>query len=165
MSEQNHNSRTYSWLHPERFEELAAGKSGLEYMQLLAGEGLHHGPFWQTIGVEKFEVLAPGETLFTAQPQPYHYNIIGTVHGGFTAALLDSALGTAVHSLLPEASRMTTVQLDLHFVRPVTLDSGLLRCTGKAIHVGRRMATAEARLVDAADKLCAHATGTMMIFG
>lgn len=164
MSEKEQHSRTYSWLDPDQFEGLAAGKSGMEYMQLLAADGLRSGPFWQTMGVEKFEVLGPGETLFTAQPQPFHYNIIGTVHGGFTAGLLDSALGTAVHTMLPEASKMTTVQIDIHFVRPVTLDSGMLRCTGKALHVGRRMATAEARLVDAEDKLCAHASGTMMIF-
>ena len=134
------------------------------HLDRMADEGVHYGPFWQTLGVQSFEVLEPGKVLFTAQPGDFHYNIIGTVHGGFSAGLLDSALGTAVHSMLPMAGKMTTVQLNIHFVHPITLDSGLMRCQGQAVHVGRRLATAEARLLDAQDKLCSHASATFMLF-
>ncbi len=102
--------------------------------------------------------------MFTTQPEEYHFNPIGLVHGGFAATILDSALGFAIHTRVARAAAYTTVQLNVNYVRSLRLETGVVRCIGEAIHVGRRVATAEARLLDAQDKLYAHATTTCMVF-
>jgi len=88
------------------------------------------------------------------------YNPIGTVHGGFAATVLDSALGCAVHSALPAGTGYSTAELHVNYIRPITAKTGELRCEGKVIHAGSRVATAEARLTDSNGKLYAHATTT-----
>jgi len=101
-----------------------------------------------------------GRVVFSANPAEYHYNPIGTVHGGFAATVLDSALGCAVHSALPAGTGYSTAELHVNYIRPITAKTGELRCEGKVIHAGSRVATAEARLTDSNGKLYAHATTT-----
>ena len=78
--------------------------------------------------------------------------------------LFDSAMGCAVHTMLPADVGYTTVELKVNFLRPITLQTGRLRCEGTTIHVGGHIATAEARLLDTSGKLYGHATTTCMIF-
>ena len=106
----------------------------------------------------------PGRVVFQGRPLPKHYNPMGTVHGGWFAALLDSAVACAVHTTLPAGVGYTTAELKLNIVRPLTDKTPLVRAEGKLIYAGRRLATAEGRLYDAADKLYAHATTTCFIF-
>jgi uncharacterized protein (TIGR00369 family) len=73
-------------------------------------------------------------------------------------------MGCAVHTMLPAGVGYTTVELKVNFLRPVTVETGRLLCEGTAIHVGGRIATAEARLRDEAGKLHGHATTTCMVF-
>lgn len=108
--------------------------------------------------------IGPGKAVFTFLPAEYHYNPIGSVHGGIASTLLDSALGCAVHTTLPAGAAYTTLELHVNFLRPLTRETGLIRCEGEIIHSGRTVATAQARLVDAAGKLYGHATTTCMIF-
>ena len=112
MAEKN-NERTYGWDDPKEILAEADGKTGLEYLKLIEERGTKANPFWQTIGVENFEVLEPGKVRFTARPQDFHSNIVGSVHGGFAASLLDSALATAAHTLIPIAGKMTTIQINI----------------------------------------------------
>ena len=93
-----------------------------------------------------------------------HYNPIATVHGGWHATLLDSAMGCAIHTLVPAGQAYTTLEFKIHCVRPLTDRTGPVRAEGKVIASGRRTATSEARLVDAAGKLYSHGTTTCMIF-
>jgi uncharacterized protein (TIGR00369 family) len=86
------------------------------------------------------------------------------VHGGLACTLLDSAMGCAVHSALPAGTGYTTLELKTNLLRPLTRQTGRLRCEGQVVHVGGRIATAEGRLVDAQGTLYAHATTTCMIF-
>ena len=86
------------------------------------------------------------------------------VHGGIACTLFDSAMGCAVQSLLPAGAGYTTLEIKVNLIRALTSVTGQVRCEASAIHVGRSTATAEARLVDAAGKLCGHATTTCMIF-
>ena len=101
---------------------------------------------------------------FTLTPQEFHYNPLGSVHGGVLSTLLDSAAGCAVHSTLPAGYGYTSLDLSIKFLRPVTVDSGRLRCAGMVLNRGRTTALAEARLTDGRERLVAHATSTCLIF-
>jgi uncharacterized protein (TIGR00369 family) len=97
-------------------------------------------------------------------PGPQHYNPIGSVHGGLAATLLDSAMGCAVHSTLPDATGYTTLELKVNFTRPITVDTGRTLCEGTVVHRGGRVATAEGRLwAERSGKLLAHGTTTCLL--
>jgi uncharacterized protein (TIGR00369 family) len=89
---------------------------------------------------------------------------MGYVHGGFTATMLDSCLGSAIHSTVPAGQGYTTVEVKVNFVRALTGRTGPVRAEGKVVNVGSRIATAEGRLTDGAGKLLAHGTTTCLIF-
>jgi uncharacterized protein (TIGR00369 family) len=108
--------------------------------------------------------LDKGRVVFTLEPAEYHYNPIGSVHGGIISTICDSAMGCAVQSTLPAGTGYTTLELKVNFLRAVTLETGPMRCEGRVIHVGGRVATAEAYLTDGAGTRYAHATTTCMIF-
>ena len=93
-----------------------------------------------------------------------HYNPIGSVHGGYAAILLDSAMGLAVQSALPVGTGYTTLEFKISFVRGMNKDTGVVRTEGRTLNVGRRAATAEARITDAKGRLLAHATTTCLVF-
>jgi uncharacterized protein (TIGR00369 family) len=129
---------------------------------LIAGE-LPAPPIAETLGFMLVEA-EPGRAVFAGTPQYRHYNPIGTVHAGFAATLLDSAVACAVHTTLKQGEAYTTLELKLNLVRPLTEDTGLVRAEGRVLHRGRTVATAEGYLKDGADKLYAHATTTCVIF-
>jgi uncharacterized protein (TIGR00369 family) len=108
--------------------------------------------------------IGPGVAVFAGTPAEYHYNPIGVVHGGFAATLLDSALGCAIHTTLKSGFAYTTVELKVNYVRPLLMSTGPVEAEGKIIHVGARLATAEARVTDSTGKLYAHGSTTCMIF-
>ena len=116
-----------------------------------------------TLGMEGLEVL-DGGIVFSLYPQEFHYNPLGTVHGGVLSTIMDSATGCAVHTTLPAGWGYTSLDLTSKFLRAVTVDSGLLRCEGSVISRGRTTALAEARLYDGAGKLVAYASSTCLIF-
>jgi len=105
-----------------------------------------------------------GRVVFQGTPRKAYYNPIGSVHGGYAATLLDSCLGCAVHSMLPEKTGYTTVELKVNYIRPLTDDTGPVRAEGKVISVGRQVGIAEGRIHDAAGKLYAFATTSCLIF-
>lgn len=140
-----------------------AGKTGLQIMQaMLAGE-LPYPHIMQTLDFALVEV-APGRAVFQGTPQLAHYNPLGSVHGGWFATMLDSALGCSVHTSLPVGFGYTTAELSVNVVRAASDRSGPLRAIGQVVHSGRQLATAEARIVDAAGKLYAHGTTTCLVF-
>lgn len=108
--------------------------------------------------------MAPGEAVFQGHPRRRHYNPLGTVHGGWFATLLDSALGCAIHATLPAGKGFTTLELKVDMVRPLSDRVPLVRAEGHVIHAGRQVATAEGRIVGPDGKLYAHATTTCLIF-
>ncbi|MDB5886311.1 MAG: PaaI family thioesterase [Polaromonas sp.] len=143
--------------------EHVADKSGLEIMQaMLAGEL----PYSHIADTMDFALIAvePGKATFQGTPQFKHYNPLGTVHGGWYATLLDSAVGCAVHSLMPAGRGYTTAELSVNIVRAASHETGPLRAIGTVIHCGRQLATAEGRIVGPDGKLYAHATTTCLVF-
>lgn len=145
-----------------RPEEIA-GLTGLQALtKMIAGE-LPAPPICRTMGFLLTEV-GEGFARFEGEPAFEHYNPLGTVHGGWAATILDSALGCAVHATLAPGEGYTTAEFKVNLVRPIFSTSGRLVCDGRVIHRGRRMATSEATLKDAAGKLLAHGVETCMIF-
>lgn len=143
--------------------EQIMGKTGLEIMQaMLAGE-LPYPHIADTLDFSLVEV-GHGHAVFQGTPQLKHYNPLGSVHGGWYATLLDSALGCAVQTTLPAGRSYTTAELGVNIVRAASTRTGPLRAIGKVIHSGRQLATAEARIVGPDDKLYAHATTTCLVF-
>lgn len=127
----------------------------------LAGRGA--APLGELLGLILVEV-GDGFTVFEGTPKPEHYNPAGVVHGGWMASLLDSALGCAIHSRLGAGVGYGTIELKVNFVRAMTAATGLVRCRGDVVHMGRRLATSEGRIVDMNGKLYAHGSCTCMIY-
>jgi len=99
-----------------------------------------------------------GRVVFVGEPGEFHYNPIGVVHGGFALTILDSALGVAIHTMLEPGVGYGTTDTQVRFVRPLTKETGLVRCEAKVQHVGRTTGIAQGTLVDKNGKLLA--TGT-----
>lgn len=138
-------------------------RSGVEFFDAIGSGQLPTPPISHTLDISPIEWEC-GRMVFQGQPTLAHYNPIGCVHGGWIAAMLDSAVGCAIHSTLPAGKGYTTLELKVNYVRAVTAEIGPLRAEGKVIHVGAQIATAEGRLYDVADKLYGHATTTCLIF-
>lgn len=137
--------------------------SGLDYMRaLIAGEE-PAPPIAELMGFDLIEV-DEGYALFRGEPGEQHLNPIGSVHGGFAATLLDSALGCAVHTTLPPGVGYSTLELSVNLVRGITPATGPVLAEGHIVHAGRRTATAEAKLhAEDGGALLAHATTTCII--
>ena len=155
-------SRTITWHDPVATAARALELSGLEYLEAMAAGELPPPPIAALMEMGPVEV-SEGRAVFAAEPAEFHYNPIGVVHGGLAATMLDSAMGCAVQTTLPAGEAYTTLEVKVNYVRPMTRDTGLVRALGDIVHVGRRTATAEARLEDANGKLLAHATSTCLI--
>ena len=135
-------------------------ETGREFLErLMAGPGA--SAFGQSLGM-RLIALGEGSAVFEVRPGPQHLNPMGAVHGGLHAALMDSAMGCAVQSLMPAGAAYGTVDLKVSYVRRITVETGRILCRGQIIHFGRRVQTAEARIEDEAGKLYAHGSGTFM---
>jgi uncharacterized protein (TIGR00369 family) len=156
-------TRTFSWTDPARHAELLGQESGLELMTRMAAGELPAPPVMDLIDLAGLEV-AEGTVTFSLVPQEFHYNPLGSVHGGIISTLLDSACGCSVHTTLPAGVAYTSLDLNVKFLRPVTVATGRVRCTGTVLQRGRRTAYAEAKLTDAGGRLLAHATSSCLIF-
>ena len=139
------------------------GSAGIEFLRALVDGTLPPPPIARTLGIALVEV-DEGRAVFAFEPQEFHYNPIGAVHGGLALTLIDSATGCAVQSLLPAGVGYTTLETKANFIRAITVDAGIVRCTAEAVHVGRTTATAQARVEDGEGRLLAHGTSTLLIF-
>ena len=139
------------------------GKSGLEIMRSMLAGDIPYPHIAQTLDFTLVQVER-GKAVFQGTPQLMHYNPLGSVHGGWYATLLDSALGCAVHTMLDEGQGYTTAELGINIVRAASTSTGPLRAIGSIIHCGRQLATAEARIVGPDGKLYAHGTTTCLVF-
>jgi uncharacterized protein (TIGR00369 family) len=143
--------------------QVMASMAGIDFVRAMFAGRLPAPPIMQTI--EPFDYAAePGVISFNSTPGFRHYNPIGSVHGSYAAALLDSAMGLAVHSMLPAGSGYTTLEFKISFIRGMTEDTGPVHTEGRTLSVGRRAATAEGRITDAKGRLLAHATTTCLVF-
>jgi uncharacterized protein (TIGR00369 family) len=157
-------SRTYTWTDPHETLSVAAGLEGLEFLRRLISGELPYPPITQLFELHIVEA-DPGRVVWEATPGEQHYNPIGTVHAGFATTLLDSAMGTAFVSVAEAGTRWTTLELKANFTRPITAETGPVRCVGTIVNRGRTVVLTEARLEDGDGKLLAHATSTILVLG
>ena len=162
IEHQADRTRVIHWEDPTAAVEIGKAISGIAYIKAMQSGELPPPPIAVLMDMWITEA-SEGRVVFAAEPAEYHYNPLGTVHGGMMATLLDSALGCAVQSMLPAGTSFTTLELKVNYLRPLTAKTGTVYCEGKVIHLGGRIATAEGRLTDAGGKLYAHGTTTCII--
>jgi uncharacterized protein (TIGR00369 family) len=151
--------RTYGTVSVIRRKEM----SGLEFVQGLADGTLPLNTIARTLGYDVTEA-ASGRVVITAEPSDDHLNPAGTVHGGFSATLLDSCMGLAIQSTLEKGLGSTTLEFKISLVRPITPETGTIRAEGIVLSCGRRVGTAEGRITDSKGRLLAQGTTTCLIF-
>ena len=142
---------------------VLASMPGLDFVRGIFEGRLPEPPIMQTI--KPFDCTGEeGSVVMHSVPDLQHYNPIGSVHGGYAATLLDSAMGLAVHTLCPQGTGYTTLEFKVSFIKGMSKDTGIVRTEGRTLSFGRRAATAEARILDSKGRLLAHATTTCLVF-
>jgi uncharacterized protein (TIGR00369 family) len=152
-------SKTYGTVSAERQKQM----SGFEFVHGLASGALPLNTIAQTLGYDVAEAES-GRVVVTLVPTGAHLNPAGTVHGGLTATLLDSCMGLAIQSMLDKGTSQTTLEFKIALMRPITPETGQVRAEGRVLNCGRRIGTAEGRVVDGRGRLLAHGTTTCLIF-
>jgi uncharacterized protein (TIGR00369 family) len=170
-----HTSTMASWLEEEAAirarlsepgvatREQLSSRSGIEFLNSISKGELPPPPIGALMDFVPLKV-EPGLVVFQGTPGKQHYNPSGAVHGGYAATLLDSAVGCAVHSMLPQGKGFTTLELKVNYLRAMTDKTGPVRAEGKVVTVGGQVAVAEGRITDAEGKLYAFATTTCLVF-
>jgi uncharacterized protein (TIGR00369 family) len=155
--------RTITWSDPKHTADAASMMPGLAFLRGMRDGSIPPAPIGALVGLSIAEV-DDGRVVMRLTPAEYHYNPIGTMHGGILATLLDSVMGCAVHTTLPAGRGYTSLEIKVNYVRAVTMNSGELSAEGNTVHVGRRSAVAEAKITDAKGRLCATASTTCLVF-
>lgn len=143
--------------------EAVAGLSGMEIFEAMFDGRIPAPPIGDTLHFLPVHI-EPGYAVFQGTPKFEHYNPLGTVHGGWFATLLDSAVACAVHSTLAAGRSYTTIELKTNIVRALTERVPLVRAEGRVVHAGNQVATAEGRLFGPDGRLYAHASTTCLVF-
>lgn len=136
--------------------------TGLEYLQAMIA-GKRPEPAMAELLNIRLISAEPGRVRFEGRTSERFTNPSGTIHGGWTAGLLDSAAALAAFSTLPDGKTSTTVDLHMHCLRPISPNAGLLFGEGQVINAGRTLILAESRVLDGGGRLLAHATSTCMV--
>lgn len=153
------STKTYGTVPADKQKEM----SGLEFVGGLADGSLPLNMLARTLAYDVTEA-ENGRVVVTAKPDSIHLNPAGTVHGGFSATLLDSCMGLAIQSTLDKGIGQTTLEFKISLVRPITPETGLIKAEGVVLNRGRRVGTAEGRITDATGRLLVHGTTTCLIF-
>lgn len=154
--------RTYDWEDPAPTAFAGLDQDGLSVLRAIGAGALPLPPAVRTLGIEPV-AADPGRVTFGLDVREFHLNPFGIVHGGVLAAVLDTAMGCAVHSLLPPAAGYVTGELNVRFLRPALLTSGPLSCTGEVDHQSNRTMVASARIVDRDERVIATSGATCLI--
>lgn len=157
-------SRTIAWQDPLASAALGAEMAGLDYVRAVQTGEIPPPPIAVVMNFS-IESAEEGRAVFVGEPGEEHYNPIGVVHGGYASTILDSGLGCSVHTTLPAGVGYTSQTLEVKYLRPITRDTGRVRCEAEVIHRGRRTATAEAKLYSDTGELLASGTSTCLLTG
>jgi uncharacterized protein (TIGR00369 family) len=156
-------SRTVHWQDPFVTAAGALERSGLDAMRAIRDGELPPPPIAQLLQFDIREI-DEGRVVFGCALDESVYNPLGVVHGGLVCALLDTVVGCAVHTTLPRGLGYTSIELKTNYLRPVRVDSGALTAVGTVVKPGRRVAFAEGQVLDAADRVVATASGSLLVF-
>ena len=155
--------RTFSWSDPGELARAGRELAGLDFLRAIQAGGLPPPPVLALLGVQLGSV-EEGRVVMRMQPAEFHYNPIGSVHGGVLATLLDSVMGCAIHSMMPRGRGYTTLEIKVSYVRGVHVGTGEIVAEGRTIHVGRQTALAEGTVRDGRERIVATATTTCLLF-
>ena len=155
------SERIYRWTEPVMLAEATGAMSGAEFFAAWKAGHLIP-PMAATLGFELVG-FSEGQVEIGCVPSGYHYNPYGSVHGGLAATLLDTATGCAVHTRLPAGTGYATVNLNVSYIRPLTVEVGPVRCIGTVASLGKRLAVADAELVDGAGRRLAKGTASCLL--
>ena len=153
MTTTEDRSRIVTWDDPVESWKAASGLGGIEVLRAIEGGDLPAPPVARLLGME-VEQVSEGLVTFAFEPAEYHYNPLGTVHGGILTTVLDSAMGCAVHSRLRAGVSYTTLELKVSFLRPVR--DGYAEAKSRPLSVGRNVIAVETDVVDARVRAVAH---------
>ena len=156
-------SRTVTWHDPLVTAAGAMQRSGLEALQAMRDGLLPPPPITRLMQMELVE-LEEGRVEFRCDLDQSMYNPLGLVHGGVVCSLLDTVAGCAVHTTLPQGLGYTSIELKVSYLRAVRADNGPLSAVGTVVKPGRRVAFAEGRVLDAAGRLVATASSSLLVF-
>ena len=155
-------SRVVTWRDPAPTAAIAASMNGWEFVEAIMDHRLPSPPIQQLMQFELVSV-EPGRTVFTCVPDESAYNAIGAVCGGLVCTLLDTAVGSALHSAMPKGKGFTSVEIKVNFLKPVRPSSGVLTATGTVVKSGSRVAFTEGTVTDASGALVATASSTLLV--
>jgi len=155
--------RIVEWEDPAIGAGRALELSGMDYLQAMRRGEVPPPPISALLGMD-IVGLEPGKVTFALEPGEHLYNPIGSVHGGVACTLLDSVMGCAVHTVLPQGRAYTTLELKVNLVRPITTKVDRVLAEGLLVTQGSRVATATGQIVDERGKLYAHASTTCLVF-
>jgi len=162
VSAETRRSLTIAWHDPSEIGRELTTRPGLEVLRALIAGEIPGAPMADTFGMRLVEA-EPGRVVCEAEPAEQFYNPIGTMHAGFATTLLDSVMGMSFVTTAAAGTRWTTLELKANFTRPITVETGTVRCVGTVVHSGRTVVTTEARLEDGDGRLLAHATSTILV--
>lgn len=160
-SSNNTRKRLITWEDPVKIAKAADNLPGIEYLKLMMTKE-YGPPIGELLNFQLIEA-EQGKAAFKIEPAEYHYNPGNVVHGGIAATVLDAAMACAIHSLLPPKHFCTTIELKINYLRPIVVQTGLLRGEGEVIHFGGRTAVVQGKLLDKDGKLYAYSSATFMI--
>jgi uncharacterized protein (TIGR00369 family) len=144
-------------------DELGMHRTGLEQLAEMVRADLRPG-MGHALDLRLVEAEA-GRVVLEGTPSAAHLNVIGSVHGGYAATLLDFACGYAVMSTLEPGQGFSTIELKVSYLRPLRADTGPVRATGRLVKSGRRVAFSEATLTDSAGEVVATASSSLLVTG
>ena len=159
---QQRRERTFSWSDPAAIAAAGAGLSGAEFFAAIGAGTIPSPPITRALDFDGVS-FGEGRAAFRLTPQEFHYNPLGSVHGGVFATMLDSACGCAVHTMLPAGVFYTSLDLSVKFLRPATVGTGPITAEGTVVHLGRRTALAEARITDESGKVYVTAMSSCLL--
>lgn len=162
MTENLQHERTYAFPEPKIVADAAITMSGLDFLQATISGEVPESPMMCTLGVRTIEA-EPGRVVMQAPTEPFQFNTIGTGHGGFLATLLDTVMGSAIHSRLPAKQGFTTLDIQVRYRKAMKPDAGLVTVIGIADHVGRTTGTASATITNEDGAVLATATSTLLL--
>jgi uncharacterized protein (TIGR00369 family) len=156
------SSKTVTWFDPRATAHVGTALSGIDFLEAMRSGVLPPPPIGSVLGFT-MEELEIGQVVFSCTPDESLYNPIGMVHGGLVCTLADTVVGCAVHTTLEAGLTYTSIDLSVSYLRPVTSVSGALRATGRVTKPGRRVAFADAEIIDGEGKVVATATGSCLV--
>jgi len=139
-----------------------AGMSGFDMVIGMGSGELPLPPMAEVLPVFP-EDCTPGRAVFRAWPEQRFYNPMGSVHGGWSMTMLDTAMGVAAHSTLKQGERYASLDTAVRFVRPIFEKTGALRIIGEVVSRGRTVITVEGRIENEDGKIFSHGTSSCMV--